>query len=157
MEKERLTYQFQGLSLRMHQEAMMMLHEEQEAEDAVQDTYVRALESDITAVEDAKVKRFLLTTLKNRCLDILRRKKPVTPIDNADICGASYDMDACMRVNDLKRVAISELSALQYDIFRLRVFHDLEFEEIARKLNISTEAARMNMSRARRKLLNYKI
>lgn len=52
----------------------------------------------------------------------------------------------------VKSMLLSSLSPLQRKIFQMSAFDDIEYEDIAVRLNISVDAVRMNMCRARKKM-----
>lgn len=65
-----------------------------------------------------------------------------TSIDNLDVEDIERE----------KNLLMSSLSPLQREIFQMSAFENIEYEVIAKRLDMSVDAVRMNMSRARRKL-----
>ena len=93
----------------------------------------------------------LFAVLMNICLNKLKKKRPVTGANLPDIpIEPSVDMDA----DRLKVELLKQLTPLQRDVFILSTYNELEYEEIAETLNMSIEAVRMQMSRARKVLRN---
>lgn len=64
-----------------------------------------------------------------------------TSIDNLDVEDIERE----------KNLLMSSLSPLQREIFQMSAFENIEYEVIAKRLDMSVDAVRMNMSRARRK------
>lgn len=64
-----------------------------------------------------------------------------TSIDNLDVEDIERE----------KNLLMSSLSPLQREIFQMSAFENIEYDVIAERLDMSVDAVRMNMSRARRK------
>lgn len=66
----------------MHRYAMSLLHDEDDAEDAVQAAFLRAVERWLTLspMKETEKRNFLFMELRNAVLDILRRRKLLKPV-----------------------------------------------------------------------------
>lgn len=139
---------FTKLRQQLHSAACRLLHNEMEADDAVQDAIIKMMTAEETA--DSKEARCrLFAILKNVCIDKLRRRKPTVDLDECAPIAVEPDYD---EVNRTRQLLLSSLPPLQRNIFELSTFEDMEYAEIATKLHMSIDAVRMNMSRARRTL-----
>ena len=119
-----------------------------EADDAVQDAVVNLMTA--TQGTDSREARFrLFAILKNVCIDKLRQRKPTVDLDECAPIAVEPDYD---EVDRTRQLLLSALPPLQRRIFELSTFEDMDYAEIATTLNMSIDAVRMNMSRARRTL-----
>ncbi|MGN0222736.1 MAG: RNA polymerase sigma factor [Muribaculaceae bacterium] len=136
------------MRLQLHSAACRLLQNEMEADDAVQDAVVNLMTArDAT---DSKETRFrLFAILKNVCIDKLRRRKHTVDISECATMAIEPDYD---EVDRTRQLLLSALPPLQRRIFELSTFEDMDYSEIATKLDMSIDAVRMNMSRARRTL-----
>ena len=144
MAKETLIESFSRLQSKLHLVASRMLRDEMEAQDAVQDTFCNLWAAGLS---DAEVRFQLFAVLKNVCLNKLRRRRTFSPLDTLDIVVDQPDESDAER---LKLELMRHLTPLQTQIFTLSAYDDLEYEEIAAKLDMSVDAVRTNMYRARK-------
>lgn len=146
MGNDLLTDTFCELQKKLQRVAGRMLQDEMEAEDAVQDTFCNLWTKDLPQTSDET--RFkLFAVLKNVCLNKIKRRRPTQNLDALDIPAESVDN---IDVERLKSELQKHLSPYQYEIFRLSVYEEMEYEEIAEHMGLSVEAVRMHMCRARK-------
>lgn len=138
-----------GLRERMHHVALRMLSDEAEADDAVQDAYCNLLGAREPITTDETRFR-LFAILRNVCLNKLRQRRPNVNVDV--LSGVSTPAVEPDDTPGIQRLLLESLPDSQRRVFELATFEELEYSEIADRLNMSTEAVRMNMSRARRHL-----
>ena len=138
-----------GLRERMHHVALRMLSDEAEADDAVQDAYCNLLGAREPLTTDETRFR-LFAILRNVCLNKLRQRRPNVNVDV--LSGVSTPAVEPDDTPGIQRLLLESLPDSQRSVFELATFEELEYSEIAARLNMSTEAVRMNMSRARRHL-----
>ena len=60
--------------------ATSILHDADRARDVVQDTFIRLCQQDVEKVRHS-LKPWLFTVCRNRALDLLRKDKRITPLD----------------------------------------------------------------------------
>lgn len=145
-----LTSSFIGLRDKLHHIALNYLESDEDAKDALQDTWLKLRSgSKIESTSEARNK--LVTVLRHVCIDHLRKAKPI-PIDTVRVRELNgYNMEE----EDLKRLEtlLQEGQTLQQrEIFNLVTHEGMEYEQIAEKLSMTVEAVRMNMSRIRKKI-----
>lgn len=145
-----MTSSFLGLRDKLHHIAMRYLHSEEDAQDVVQDTWLKL--SDKTDVETSQeAKNKLVAVLRNICIDQLRKKRTVS-IDTIN----SSDIPQCsMETEDIERLELllqQQLTPHQQQIFNLVTHESYDYEQIAKQLSMTVEAVRMNMSRIRKKI-----
>jgi RNA polymerase sigma factor (sigma-70 family) len=130
--------------------AVSILSDLERARDAVQDTFIKLYAQEPTAVE-AKLKSWLFTVCRNRCLDILKKEKRMISIDDEQINalpGHGDDPARALRKSedraqmaaDLRELVekIEELPPRQRDVMRLKFQGDLSYREIGEALGITT-------------------
>lgn len=145
-----LTSSFIGLRDKLHHIALNYLESDEDAKDALQDTWLKLRSgSKIESTSEARNK--LVTVLRHVCIDHLRKAKPI-PIDTVRVRELNgYNMEE----EDLKRLETllqEGLTLQQREIFNLVTHEEMEYEQIAEKLSMTVEAVRMNMSRIRKKM-----
>lgn len=150
MEIDVLTSSFLGLRDKLHHIALNYLESDEDAKDALQDTWLKLRNgSKVETTSEAKNK--LVTVLRHVCIDHLRKAKSI-PIDTV----SAYETKGYnMEVEDLKHLETllqKGLTPQQREIFDLVTHEGMEYEQIAEKLSMTVEAVRMNMSRIRKKM-----
>ena len=150
MEIDVLTSSFISLRDKLHHIALNYLESDEDAKDALQDTWLKLRNrGDVETTSEARNK--LVTVLRHVCIDRLRKAKPI-PIDTISVRELNgYSMEE----EDLKRLETllqKGLTPQQREIFNLVTHEGMEYEQVAEKLSMTVEAARMNMSRIRKKM-----
>ena len=146
MGTELLIDTFFRLQKKLHVVANQLLKDEMEAEDAVQDAFCNLWSAELPETSDEARFR-LFAILKNVCLNKLKRKRTITGIDSLDI---AVESPIYTDVECLKKELIKHLTPSQREVFILSVYEEMEYEDIAEHLDISIEAVRMHMCRARK-------
>ncbi len=145
-----MTSSFMGLRDKLHHIAKRYLQNDEDAQDALQDTWLKLSDKgDVETSQEARNK--LVAVLRNICIDQLRKKRTV-PIDTI----TSNDVPQCrMETEDIERLEHllqQQLTPLQRQIFNLVTHEGCDYELIAKRLSMTVEAVRMNMSRTRKKI-----
>ncbi len=136
------------LQEKLHRVAYRLLRDEMDAEDAVQDAICNLWSDRVPATsEEARFRLF--TILRNVCLNKLKRKRNYVALSDCEKAIDHLDIDETERI---KSILLASLPPLQKKIFQMSTFDDLEYDAIAEQLNMSVDAVRMNMSRARKKM-----
>jgi len=134
--------------------ALSMLKDESKAKDLYQDLMMRLWEKRQQLDGIANRRAFLLTSMRNMCIDLLR-KEPVTgeiPAGTVDLQPNPYQKaEQTDTLNYLHRL-IDALPEMQRIIIRLKDVEELEISEIARIVSMTENAVTVNLSRARKKL-----
>ena len=134
-----------------------------EAEDLVQETYVRALEAMGRLREHSNVKAWLYTILRNIRLNQVRQRRTTPKLVELDAYENAADLAVdsardphALYVNKLEkqqvRVALHQLSEEFREIIVLREYADLSYQEIATLLNCPLGTVMSRLARARCKL-----
>jgi RNA polymerase sigma-70 factor (ECF subfamily) len=128
-----------------------------ETEDLTQETFLRALKRLDSFQSGTNLRSWLLRIAANACFDLRRKQKRVV------FQSLNWEVPTTTRLPgqrlelgeqcEILRVALEELSELTRMVFHLRATEELSFREIAALADITEEAARWHMHRARTKLL----
>lgn len=139
------------LAAKLHRVAMRMLRDDAEADDAMQESFMKLWRTTPPASE-GEARNRLVAVLRNECVDRLRRRRTFVGTDTlADIPDDAPPMSPS-EFEAVKRGLYGALSDVQREVFELATFNDMEYAEIASRMGLSVEAVRVNMCRARKKL-----
>lgn len=146
-------------SRRMFAVAFRYLQRPEEAEDLLQDVMMKLWQIRDNLPPDKELLPFLLTVVRNLCLDRLRsRQIKDDTIEDVDITlDYIQPLDIDDKVEEKDRLRhllglINQLPPDQQKVLRLRAIDDLSTDEIAKQLNITPENVRQLLSRARKRL-----
>ncbi len=138
--------------------ARLLLNNEAEAQDAVQETYLKLWKIKDRLAALNNVEAFAMKMTKNWCLDRLKAKKPLLVESYSDGFDSEPDSnnpyteletaDKLTRFNSMMKL----LPEQQQVILQLRDVEGYEFEEIAEMTGMNLSAIRVNLSRARKKI-----
>ena len=138
--------------------AYRMLGRPTEAEDAAQETFLRAYTRLGSYKPEHKFSSWLLAITAHLCIDHLRRAQPllleeVQPYEVED--GQSEDPEAALLAVEREEAVQRLLEALPAHyrlVIVLRYWHDLSYREIAQVTRLSEGAVKTRLHRARRML-----
>lgn len=134
--------------------AMRMLSDKNDAEDVVQDFYEKIWRKDLFA-EVKNKEAFAMKMVRNACLDFLRKKQLTIVSDSNEPLQLEADPQQLLEVSEGYRLLdkiLAGLSEKQRTVFHLRDIEGYELEKIAEVLEITNEAVRANLSRARKQI-----
>jgi RNA polymerase sigma-70 factor (family 1) len=149
------------LSRRLYRYAERLLGNAHDAEDVVQDIWMKLWErkDKLEVVESMEAFAYRIT--RNHCLDRIKRKRPQYYDDREETAyrfeeadgspGPDQSLelkDAMEKVNHM----MAKLPEQQQTLLQLRDIEGLEYEEIAGITGLEINAIRVNISRARKKL-----
>ena len=141
--------------------ALHYLHDLDEAEDVVQDCFVRLLEaekrdanssvSSLSMSNPQNLKSFLYASVRNACIDKLRRKNPIvqdiSPSDLSGIISDEQAVDSSSREAELW-TAIEQLPERCREIFLMSKRDGMTYREIAEELCLSEKTVEHQISKA---------
>ena len=150
MKTDTLTSSFLALREKLHRSALGFLKNDEDARDALQDTFFNLWRNG-TVVTEAEARNKLFAVLRNICIDRLRKPQTI-PLDEPSIERLEVNPDSFEDIEKYESLLTSGLTDIQRRIYCLVTHDGMEYDEIAKTLNMSIEAVRMNMSRARKKI-----
>lgn len=148
---------FHHVEARVYRLAMTILHHEQDAEDAVQDVFLRVFERIKHYKGDAAFQTWLTTVVVNVCRDRLRRNKVrrALSLDWIRNRASDYDIVAEVSARESQRrlwTAVNQLDT-KHRIPVILYYHEqLPCEEVAQILNIRTSTVYSRLNTARHRL-----
>jgi RNA polymerase sigma factor (sigma-70 family) len=112
------------------------------ARDVVQDAFLKLCKQSEANVK-GHVKQWLFTVCRNRCYEILRKEKRMTPLEDARLDTLSAEQehpaDGLQRQEDLSAVLgiIQSLPSKQQEVVRLKFQSGLSYKEISKITSLS--------------------
>src|SRR6266545_772376 len=159
-ERDWLEERFEGHRRRLQAVAYRILGSRSEAEDAVQETWLRLSRSGTSGIEE--LERWLTTVVARVCIDMLRSResRPEAPVGlrlpESPMGDGVADPEEEALLGDSVGMALlvvlETLTPAERVAFVLHDLFDVPFEEIAPIVERSPEAARQLASRARRRV-----
>lgn len=121
------------------------------AEDIVSESFVK-MWANMSHVQEFAIRKYLLQTVRNACIDYLRSQKDFFAIEEcytlADL--GEDPLDYLITREDEIRVltAINELPGRYRETLRLRNYEKLKYSEIAEKMDLSVNTVKSNLREA---------
>lgn len=146
---------------RLYRLARSIVRDESEAEDIVQETYVRALAHLDDFRGEASLTTWLARIAANEALGRLRRRRPTVDLAQAENVvalpglGAAINPESAAARREVRRVierAVDELPANFRTVFMLRAVEQMSIDETAALLGIPAETVKTRFHRANRLL-----
>lgn len=130
------------------------LKDEAASEDLVQECFIKLWEQHTTINKPEAIKSFLYTTVRNRCIDLLRKKK----VKQSNEEKFSYlnnewnknELQEVVTVETMRQIydAIDELPPKMQQVFKLYYIEGKKYAEIAKVMNTSYDTVRQQKERA---------
>lgn len=136
--------------------ACRILKREEEAEDIVQEVFLKlwAIRSDLDKYNS--VEALSVTVTKNLCFNKLKNRRDATHIieDIVFVCDSNTPYSQLVEKDSVEQVMriIDQLPNLQQSILKMKHIEGLEVEEIAELTGSNAEAIRTNLSRGRKRV-----
>lgn len=126
------------------------------AEDAVQETMIKAWQSLPRFRGDSSLRSWILRIAHNTSISMLRRRRErvMAPEDLPDTAGGIDPARSSAALEDLRtvRVALESLDELSRSVVILREVEGMTYAEIAETLQVGVPTVKTRLLRARRKL-----
>jgi RNA polymerase sigma factor (sigma-70 family) len=133
-----------------------MLHDADEAADALQDTFVVAARKLEGLRDRDRLRPWLYAVARNECLRRLRARARDVDLDQAgEVSDDSVDLEAGVRqaeIRDLVRSAFGGLNPGDREVLELSLRHELDGADLGAALGVSANHAHALLSRARTQL-----
>ncbi len=133
--------------------AASFVNDPDSAEDIVQQVFINLWNTRESIDPQKPVKSYLLTSVKNRCLNFIRDKKKYrsyfldieaemeNPVSEKDLATEKY-------LNEKLKAALDKLPEKCREIFVLCRFEDMKYKRVAEKLGVSQKTVEAQMSKA---------
>jgi RNA polymerase sigma-70 factor (ECF subfamily) len=130
-----------------------------EAEEIMQDTMLKALtKTSLINEDETQMRKILRRIAVNAAIDVLRKRKSYSDfekIENITDCIDEDSIDESVPTVENIKQAVDSLALGYRTILVLRLFENMNFDEISKHLKISQSSVRSQYSRALIKLRNY--
>ena len=131
-----------------------MLGDPDEAEDAAQEVFLRAYNQLASYQSGRRFSTWLLSIASHYCIDILRRRRPTTDIDNIAFLIKSdqpepEDVALTGETRREVRAILQKLPEKYRTVTILRYFYDMSYEEIADNTGLTVGTVKTRLFRAR--------
>lgn len=142
-----------------YQSAFAILRNGSDAEEIMQDTMLKAL-TKISLINDNEImmRKVLKKIAINAAIDVLRKRKShfcFENFENINDCIDETDVDENMLTVENIRQSVDSLALGYRTVLILRLFENMNFDEISEHLQITQSSVRSHYSRALMKLRNY--
>ena len=155
MSPQVLTETFKSLSDGLYRVAYYILESQNDAQDAVQDLFIKLWSSRDQLDTVLNFKAYCTTLMKNLCIDRLRKEQRVQCMepgpDIAETRLVDEDYDAREKLSRVM-AAIERLPGRQRDVVKMYVLEEMSYDEIAEKTGMSNLTLRVLLSNARKSL-----
>lgn len=130
--------------------AFKYLGDREESEDLVQNLMIRFWELKKEMINNPTAKYYLFTSVRNRCISVLRKKIHFINIDEIqiDIKDEIYEEKPNQDVEALVKTAFENIPPKCLEIFKMCRIQKLSYKEVAQKLNLSVKTVENQMGKA---------
>jgi RNA polymerase sigma-70 factor (family 1) len=137
--------------------AFSILRSKDDAEDVVQDVFIKLWQNSPDVIYTPQVKFYLLTAVKNGCISFLRKQagRKFVQADDLPLAATEDHVDHTIDPVKLVGKALSLLPEQCAIIFKLSRFGKLTYGEIARELDISVKTVENQVGKALRIMREY--
>ena len=139
----------------MYRLALRILRNEDDAKDIVQDSLVKLWNRRKVLGDIRSHKSFALTTIRNACIDFIRKQKPETNqqdnLERSDGLNPEKQLDISDQLLKVKQI-IRQLNEQQRELIQLRDIEELDYNEISEITGLTVNTIRVNISRARKEI-----
>jgi RNA polymerase sigma-70 factor (family 1) len=141
--------------------AFSILRKKEDAEDVVQDVFIKIWQNTPQVIETSQVKFYLITAVKNGCISFLRKqgKKVFIQPEDAHLHTLPIDpQPEKKKEQDVHHIVNEALSLLPPQcavVFKMSRFGKLTYQQIATELNISVKTVENQVGKALRIMREY--
>lgn len=155
MTAERFRKEYLPLQDELYRVAFYLLESSTDAEDAVQDLYLKLWDAADALDGISSPKAYCIRLLRNICVDKLRRCRPdgeeKLPLQASDEALPDERLDGRQKL-EAAIGRMSTLSESERTVLMMKVFDDLSYEQIQKRTGLSYLSLRVHLSNARRKI-----
>ena len=135
--------------------ARTLLYDVEEARDVVSEVFATLLGADIAP---KNIEGYLLTSVRNRCLNLLEHKNVRAKFERAYTLEMKYESQPATDDDRLKRLMVyaeQNLTEQTLKVFRMRHLQGMKYQEIAGELGISRVMVYKHLAQAMEKIREY--
>ena len=137
--------------------AMSLLYDDDECKDVVSDVFASLLDGGL-AIRSDNARGFLLTCVRNSCINVIRHKQMrerfMKLYSNRAEPLADGPDDSLM-LNELREYVDNNLPPLSRRIFTLRYLHDMTCQQVAETVGVSRMTVHHHLSQSMEKINAY--
>lgn len=156
MEIQEFIHSVEKLRANLLRQAKHVLHNEDDAEDAVQETLVKLWMVSDKISDATKLRNLASVICKNVSLNMLRSAKEQISIERADVISMQGNPQVQLEERENQQKLISSIKALtdkQRAILKMRNVENMSYADIAKIVGTSESSVRGMISKARMTLL----
>lgn len=150
MTQQEFQNKYMPLAPQFYRRALALLGNAQDAEDAVQDTYLKLWDQSARLNMLESPEAFMQTVLRNVCLNMLRDRRPENGLEATDNLPEEGGRMERMEQRNTLRMLLDRLTPKARRMVTLRHVGDYSFAEMAALTGESETNIRTILSRARR-------
>lgn len=139
--------------------ANQYLRDAEMARDVAQDAFITLWEKRKEIKPELSVQSYILTIVKNKCLNILRKRiserrytsKIIKQEDMANLlalCDNTSDEYLLVEISEMVEEVLNDMPEKMSAVYRLNRENELTYDEIAQQLNVSVKTVEYRMSKA---------
>lgn len=148
MDKKEFEQVFKDNYRQMYRLAMSILADKEESHDVVHDVFARLLEGWYD-VKKETIPSYLLTCVRNQCLNVLRRKgsrNRFEQIYSAQLEAVAYNNEYSDEMERLRAFINARFTDRMKQVFQMKYFEGMTYREISQELGISEVAVYKNLA-----------
>ena len=152
---DRITGAFIALREQMLSLAERITGNRDDAADAVQDAFVKLWQQRGRYESVSHARGAGMMTVRTTSIDMARRnsRQSDVPVEQAaDTVDEMGDNDSSLAYQQVRRIIDNDLSPNQRLIIDMREMQGMEFDDIAKRLNMTASSVRVELSRARKRV-----
>lgn len=139
--------------------AYSILKNEADAEDVVQEVFIRVWQNNPGIIQSDQVKFYLITSVRNGCISFLRKQAGKTFVQPEDVhLHQVSDESTVQSTDDLMALAQKAMESLPPQcgvIFKMSRFGKLTYQQIADELGLSVKTVENQMGKALRIMRDF--
>ena len=144
--------QFLPCHAKLYRVAFRLMGNVQDAEDMVQEAYLKLWKKRDELSEVASIEAYCVTLIKNLCYDSLRSCRPDEDSRLPEELKLPTDSNIAREIEQQVKRLIRQLPRSQQQIILLRDVNDCSYEEIEQVTGLTAVNIRVLLSRARKKI-----
>ena len=155
MTRQEFTSLYLPLQGDLYRVAYYMLESQQDAEDAVQDLYLKLWSSPDALDSVGNPRAYCITLIRNICIDRLRKARPGGTDNLPQTAADETPQDERMSQRQQLEAILGRMSRLsrrEQEVLKMKVFDEMSYEQIQARTGLSYLNLRVVLSNARRKL-----